>query len=73
MSATKLLYSVKETADCLGVSVASVRNLAKEFHLEQRYIGRKMLITFESITAFVDGLPMLPENPDENQPAVASS
>lgn len=57
----KPLFSVAETAAALGVSRATVRRLAKDFHLDQRYVGSKMTITRASINELVENLPCLPD------------
>ena len=57
----KPLFTVAETAVALGVSPATVRRLAKDFHLDQRYLGSKMTITRKSIEELVENLPCLPD------------
>lgn len=43
------LISIPESADVLGVSPRTIRNLLSSAQLEGRYIGRRRLITVESI------------------------
>ena len=57
----KPLFTVAETAVALGVSPATVRRLAKDFHLDQRYLASKMTITRKSIEELVENLPCLPD------------
>jgi len=57
----KVLYSTKEAANYLGVSQSTVRKLAQDYHLDQRFIGNKMVVTAESLEVFVEGLPRLPD------------
>jgi hypothetical protein len=61
MTDSQILYAVAQTATMLGISPATVRKLAKDFRLDQSYIGKRMLITPVSIDRFVASLPMLPD------------
>lgn len=61
MTDSPLLYTVAQTAKLLAVSPATVRKLAKNFRLDQAYLGASMRITPASIERLVASLPMLPD------------
>ena len=50
------LYSVKQTCQILGMSPATFWRRTKEFEL--RKIGRRTLITAESVEKFLQSLPV---------------
>jgi excisionase family DNA binding protein len=52
----RLLYPVSEAAEQLGIQRTSLYELLKCGQLERVKIGRRTLITAESLTAYVDRL-----------------
>lgn len=54
-------YNALESATHLGVSTDTIRALCHDFRLEKRYVGRRMLITTDSLNDFVASLPRLPD------------
>ena len=55
-TARRLLYPVSEAAEQLGIQRTSLYELLKGGQLERVKIGRRTLITAESLTAYVDRL-----------------
>ena len=55
-SARRLLYPVREAAEQLGIQRTSLYELLKGGQLERVKIGRRTLITAESLTEYVDRL-----------------
>ena len=53
----RLLYPVQETQHLLGISHATIYRLIAAKRLDAVKIGAKTLITAESISAFLAGLP----------------
>jgi hypothetical protein len=49
----RLLLSVKDTADALGVGLTTTWGLIKSGQLKTRNIGRRCLVTVTSINEFV--------------------
>ena len=57
-----LLVSVKKTAyELLDLDVSTVYNLLDRGELEGRYIGRRRMVVYESVKAYVEGLPTYPQ------------
>lgn len=52
----KLMYSVKEAAQTLGVSESTVRALIKDKTLPAKKIGSKIVIDIADLEAFVASL-----------------
>jgi excisionase family DNA binding protein len=53
----RALYSPKETEEILGVSHATCYRLISAGKLDARKLGNKTLITADSITRLITGLP----------------
>ena len=49
------LHSLPEAAYCLRVSVRTVQRLVQARQLESRHIGRRHLVTAESLERLVNG------------------
>jgi excisionase family DNA binding protein len=48
----KLLFSKRETADALGVSLRTVDNLISRKELAVRHVGRRVLVPFDTLQQF---------------------
>jgi excisionase family DNA binding protein len=55
-TARRLLYPVSEAAEQLGIQRTSLYELLKGGQLERVKIGRRTLVTAESLIAYVDRL-----------------
>ena len=54
----RLLYTVSEVADMMGMSRRTVYNrISQGTFIKPRWIGRKPMFHIEDIKAFVDNLP----------------
>ena len=57
-----LLVSVKKTAyELLDLDVSTVYKMLDRGELEGRYIGRRRMVVYESVKAYVEGLPTYPQ------------
>jgi excisionase family DNA binding protein len=56
MEGTRILYPLLETADMLGVARTSIYTLVNGGHLTMVKVGRRSLITAESIARYVESL-----------------
>ncbi|MBM0128047.1 hypothetical protein [Pimelobacter simplex] len=54
----RLLVSVKHCADMLSVSAWQVYRLLDQGYMTSVYLGRRRLVTIESLRKFVAGLPL---------------
>ncbi len=57
LDGSRLLYTVAETVQMLGVGRSTLYVMLGEGKLDVRKVGRRTLITAASIRAFVEGLP----------------
>lgn len=55
------LLSVEETAERLNLAKHTVYVLLDRQEIESRYIGRRRLVVAESLAAYIDNLPRLPQ------------
>ena len=59
----RLLISIKETAHELGdLTEKTVYNLLDRREIESVYLGRRRMVVYESLRAYVDRLPTYPED-----------
>jgi excisionase family DNA binding protein len=70
------LLSAREVAKATGLSVWSLYDLARQHRIPHRRLGRKVVFTAESLTAFLQGsdVPLSSERPtngDAPQPRPA--
>jgi hypothetical protein len=54
---TRLLWPIRDVAAALGCSAWQVYALCNSGALESKYLGRRRLVTDESLRAYVAGLP----------------
>lgn len=54
--------SVKEAAELVGCSAFTMYGLLNSGAIEGRYLGRKRLVLYASLRAYVEGLPQDPED-----------
>lgn len=52
MAETKLLYSIREAAEALGISPRAVEHLTRTQRLPRRKIGRRILIPADALRKF---------------------
>lgn len=50
--------SVQEAASLVGCSSFSIYSLLNSGAVEGRYLGRKRLVLYASLKAYIDGLPL---------------
>jgi hypothetical protein len=55
----RLLYSAGDLATMLGISTGAVYDLMDQRALDVRWIGRRRLVTAESVEAYVASLPTM--------------
>lgn len=56
-----ITITVKDAARETGLSTASIYELANKGLVETRYFGRKRLVVYASLRAYVEALPADPE------------
>lgn len=54
----RLSVSVKEAAELVGCSIWTMYSLLGQGVIENRYLGRKRLVLYASLKAYIEGLPV---------------
>jgi len=64
-----IYISIKEAADALGVNPMTIYRLCDKQLIENRYQGRKRLVSVESLREYAADLPTTPPAPPESASA----